>query len=92
MQIVRRKWGWYWTLIDKITFKVKILIFKKNGRLSNQYHTKRNELWLFMSGQHKGTWRHYKMNKEHTYYANNITIVVEIQYGRSCIEEDIVRL
>jgi mannose-6-phosphate isomerase-like protein (cupin superfamily) len=91
-RLVKRKWGWYLTLLDYKTFKVKLLRFRSGGALSMQYHRLRNELWLFLSGTHKGCAWHINKGEVHTYYATRATYVLEIQYGEACIEEDIVRI
>lgn len=91
-RFVRRKWGWYLTILDRAFFKVKILRFSKNRKLSNQYHHLRNELWLFLSGIHAGQWMQIPRGELHTYFAKRPTYVLEIQYGEKCVEEDIVRV
>ena len=92
MMLVKRKWGHYLTILDRARFKVKILRFKTGGKLSKQYHRKRNELWLFLSGVHTGTYRYFPAGTLHTYRALKITYVLEIQYGEYCKESDIVRV
>lgn len=49
-RFVRRKWGWYLTLLDRKHFKVKLLRFYKGKSCSLQYHKNRTELWLCLSG------------------------------------------
>jgi len=122
MQFVRRKWGWYLTLLDRKHFKVKLLRFKKGGACSNQYHNERAELWLFLSGKGNfkiagenshtncfgetypigweedermmgaGEFMRVPLGLHHQYTALLPTLVLEIQYGERCVEEDIVRL
>jgi mannose-6-phosphate isomerase len=97
---VKRKWGWYWTIIDRPSFKVKLLRFHKGGKCSMQYHNMRNELWLFLKGSGSmnglaigaGEYFYVEVRKLHQYYAKKTTWVLEIQYGEKCEEEDIVRL
>lgn len=91
-RFIHRKWGWYFVLLNRERFKVKILRFKSGGKLSKQYHRKRNELWLFLNGKHSGTWRYFPAGAVHTYYAAKATYVLEIQYGECCVEEDIIRV
>lgn len=50
MQLVKRAWGHYLVLLNRRNFKVKLLRFRRGGRLSVQKHLFRNELWLFLSG------------------------------------------
>lgn len=47
----KRPWGFWLVLLDRKHFKVKLLRFKKGGKLSEQYHEHRNELWIFLSGE-----------------------------------------
>ena len=105
-RLVKRKWGWYWTILSRKHFKVKLLRFKSAGKLSLQYHNHRNELWLFLSG--KGSMKTAKVKGMfdiksgdyylaatgdlHKYIAITPTWVLEIQYGERCEESDIVRL
>src|SRR6185369_872998 len=91
-RFVRRQWGWYLTLLDRAHFKVKLLCFKRDGRLSNQYHRLLSELWLFLSGEQSGAWRRINEDELHTYHAIRPTLVLEIQYGDKCDEKDIVRV
>lgn len=108
MQFVRRKWGFYITLIDRAKFKVKILRFEQFGKLSKQWHKYRNELWLFLNGQGKliinddiamnddmsynGRYFLIKRGDVHEFIAWKSTWIIEIQFGDKCVEEDIVRL
>ncbi len=108
MQFVRRKWGFYITLLDRKHFKVKLLRFHTLGKLSYQWHKYRNELWLFLKGQGQLTINdEVVMNKDedyngrfflieqvmkHTFEAWKPTWILEIQFGSKCVEEDIVRL
>jgi mannose-6-phosphate isomerase-like protein (cupin superfamily) len=107
MRLVKRNWGHYLTILDRKHFKVKLLRFKEFGRLSRQFHTKRNELWLFLSGKGafykdgkmrsedrslNGDWHLYNKRDIHEFEAFKPTWVLEIQFGEDCIEEDIIRL
>jgi hypothetical protein len=91
MRLVKRQWGYYLTILDRARFKVKLLRFKSGGKLSKQYHRKRNELWLFLNGKHSGTWRYFPAGALHTYHALKPVYVLEIQYGLECREDDIIR-
>jgi len=92
MQFVRRKWGWYLTLLDRKHFKVKLLKFARGKQLSFQYHDCRNELWLYLTGLNAGCYRYIPKGEKHTYYAMVPTYILEIQYGDKCIEGDITRV
>lgn len=104
---MKRSWGHYWVLFDRARFKVKLLRFKEFGELSKQYHRKRHELWLFLSGQgrltidgedynkdenYNGLWFNIPPFAIHKYFAWKPSWIIEIQYGEECDEKDIVRL
>lgn len=99
----KRPWGFWITILDRKHFKVKLFRVKPNRSLSKQYHLKRNELWLFLSGigeflcegrrvLTRGDYWLVDVLKVHQYTALSPTWVLEIQYGETCIEEDIVRV
>lgn len=108
MKLVKRKWGYYLTLLDRKHFKVKLLRFKTLGKLSTQWHKHRNEMWLFLGGQgqlviddkvimnedesYNGRYYLIKRGYAHTFEAWKPTWVLEIQYGDKCDEGDIVRI
>jgi mannose-6-phosphate isomerase-like protein (cupin superfamily) len=50
-RFVRRKWGWYLTLLDCEHFKVKILRLAETKSISLQKHSSRSELWLILRGK-----------------------------------------
>jgi len=52
-----RKWGFYATLIRTPWFCVKLLRFDANGELSYQMHQHRTEIWVFLRGKGKITYR-----------------------------------
>lgn len=104
---MKRYWGHYWVIFDRAHFKVKLLRFKAGGELSRQYHNKRNELWLFLSGQgrltigseiynkdenYSGLWFNIPIGAIHKFIAWKTSWVLEVQYGEICTEEDIVRI
>lgn len=69
-----------------------------------QKHKYRNELWLFLTGGGwfnndcdaqnvwDGGWRLVSCESWHQFTAWSKTLVLEIQYGEKCMEEDIVRI
>lgn len=112
-RLVKRTWGWYWTILNRKHFKVKLLRFWKDKSCSKQFHNFRSELWLFLSGSGQmmtldrkgfnpknGDYFEVELNDcveiptktTHIYTAITPTLVLEIQYGEKCIEEDIVRV
>src|SRR5690554_1993045 len=103
----RRKWGWYLTILDRKYFKIKILRFRTGKACSMQYHNDRSEMWLFLSGYGEmrtgeaksqrvlidpGTYVIISPKQKHQYVAVTKSLVVEIQYGSQCTEEDIIRV
>lgn len=102
---MRKRWGWFITLLRGKHFKVKILYFKEGGSISMQRHMSRSELWLFIFGEgefHKnnastsGKWSGFYKTVEpktwHQFKARKPSLVLEIQYGQKCSERDIVRV
>jgi mannose-6-phosphate isomerase-like protein (cupin superfamily) len=98
---MKKRWGWHLTLLKGKHFKVKLLYFKKGGEISAQRHQKRHELWIWIKGHRHGlfnnlavappykevplnTWHHYRSS-------SGRSVVLEIQYGLECREDDIER-
>ena len=48
-----RPWGWFETLHDDKTYKVKRLFVRPHQRISLQYHNNREEYWTIVSGSGK---------------------------------------
>lgn len=97
----RRKWGWYLTLWSEKRFKIKFLFFKRDHCCSVQRHAERNELWLVLLGKGykhgsefvgRGDWFNVTSDTWHSYFAEKPTIILEIQYGTNCREDDIERV
>lgn len=100
-RLVKRKWGWYLTLLDRKHFKVKLLKFKERCNCSLQEHVFRKELWLFLYGKGdfqegnktsivmKGDYVHIGNRVLHKFTALTCSLVLEIQYGDKCDEGDI---
>ena len=104
-RLVKRAWGFYVTLLDRKHFKVKFLWFKKGKSCSMQKHSYRHELWLFLRGGGmfdlstlppfiitKHDYLRVPKNEWHRFTAEMPTLVLEIQYGERCDEEDIIRV
>jgi mannose-6-phosphate isomerase-like protein (cupin superfamily) len=51
MAIVKRTWGWYFVLMSRKHFKVKILRIARGKGISMQKHSCRSELWLILRGK-----------------------------------------
>lgn len=103
---IKKPWGWHLTLYRAKYFKIKLLYFKKWGEISFQKHKHRSETWCVLFGAgwfrwtrrsekkimlcngasrfiSKGEWHHFKALRQ--------TLILEIQHGNICEEEDIIR-
>jgi mannose-1-phosphate guanylyltransferase len=102
---VNRPWGWYENLYDNTTYKIKRLCVNPNEQISLQYHKLRNEHWVVVEGEGKiiigediknvsiGDYIFVPIEHKHRISSGNYGImIVEIQQGSYCIEEDIVRI
>ncbi len=100
-----RPWGWYENLKEDTGYKVKRLYVKPNQKISLQYHNQRDEHWVVVSGD--GTLELNEdikklkvgdyifvpvLSKHRITGGNNGIIIVEVQLGKICNEEDIVRI
>ncbi len=99
-------WGSFTVLLDQVNYKVKQLIVKPHARLSLQYHNHRSEYMTVVAGEpiiqlgdeskqlFPGMLCFIPEGKQHR--VSNISdepvVIVEIQFGEKCIEEDIVRI
>ncbi|MEZ4704629.1 MAG: phosphomannose isomerase type II C-terminal cupin domain [Bdellovibrionota bacterium] len=102
----QRPWG-TWTLLSKEDHSlVKIIQVNPNARLSEQSHVFRNEHWVIIEGRGlisiDGVDQVYSQNqyvfipKGSKHRVKNIDpqkplLIVEVQTGEKCIEEDIIR-
>jgi D-beta-D-heptose 7-phosphate kinase/D-beta-D-heptose 1-phosphate adenosyltransferase len=100
-----RVWGYYRVLHDVPGIKVKELTVNPQSSLSMQRHESRSEYWMVAEGTATVTSSdsistlvtHDEYHvPEHTWHQlSNITDrplrIIEIQYGESCVEEDIER-
>jgi mannose-6-phosphate isomerase len=101
-----RPWGEYFVLDDSKTHKVKRIIVKPGGRLSYQYHFHRAEVWTIVQGKARitldGVIKEYQTGevaeiplkaKHRIENPGNIDLVfIEVQWGESFNEDDIVRI
>ncbi len=100
-----RPWGWYENLKEDTGYKVKRLYVKPNQKISLQYHNQRDEHWVVVSGD--GTLELNEdikklkvgdyifvpvLSKHRITGGNDGIIIVEVQLGKICNEEDIVRI
>lgn len=101
-----RPWGEYHILYDDENCKVKKIIVKPGGKLSYQYHHKRNEVWTIISGT--GVFTLESINSICSYGDTLIIprmakhmienpgtenlVFIEVQRGSYFGEDDIIRL
>lgn len=101
-----RPWGTYEVLLDEANTKVKKIIVNPNQRLSYQYHEKRTEHWIVVSGELTivlDDYKHYRNQGESIHIAlgakhrawnqtNDPVTFIEVQTGTYFGEDDIVRI
>lgn len=98
-----KRWGAHLPIIWGKQWKIKLLYFKRGGKISYQRHHHRAELWLFVFGRgymRHGNVKHVRGKGEshliergqwHQFTADKPTLVIECQFGGMCKEEDIER-
>jgi mannose-1-phosphate guanylyltransferase/mannose-6-phosphate isomerase len=104
MRFVRRTWGRYLTLLSRERFKLKLLHFLAGKSCSMQRHHARSELWLCLYGDGimdgdtrnsygitKGNWGLVDTGRWHRFTAVKPTLILEVQFGARCEEDDIER-
>ena len=100
-----REWGEFFVLDEFPTAKVKRLIIKEGKNISYQYHNNRSEFWTIVSGEgylvidgvltkiETGDTITIEKNVRHSVKAiNDDLVILEVQYGTECNEDDIVRI
>ena len=105
MEKTIRGWGYYEVIQEANQSKIKELVVSPNSCLSYQKHKLRSELWFVKSGNGKVILDETViLLKEHDYLLieencwhqlingnNENLIIIEIQFGLVCDEEDIER-
>ena len=105
MQRVEKPWGWYETIFSESpTYKVKRIYVGPEKQFSLQFHNNRNETWVVVEGSAKAILDDLekevvvgnilyvpKTVKHRVKGGENGVLMIEIQEGQSCEEEDIVR-
>ena len=99
-----RPWGWYETIDQGPSHKVKRIYVNPNERFSLQYHNHRMEHWMVVEGSglvqlneytewvYPGKHFHIAINSRHRMTAGDDGVLfIEVQHGQ-CHEDDIVRL
>ena len=103
--IEERPWGKFEILVDSDYCKVKRITVKPGGRLSYQYHHKRNEVWTVVKGMLtiiledeeivKGYGQSVRIRQGDKHRAYNKTsedvVFIEVQTGTYFGEDDITR-
>lgn len=107
MEIITRPWGTYETLYDGEDCKVKRIVVRPEQNPSYQYHFKRSECWMVISGTgyarledkkirvEKGSILNIPAESKHTIINDSQSenlVFIEIQTGTYFGEDDIVRL
>jgi mannose-6-phosphate isomerase len=101
-----RPWGQYFILDQGVTYKVKRIEVKPNGRLSYQYHNKRAEVWTIVEGKGRitldgvikdfmlGEVARIPLGAKHRIENpfEEKLVFIEVQYGDYFGEDDIVRI
>ena len=101
-----RPWGAFYVIHDEKNYKLKRLEVYSKQRLSYQYHSKRSEVWVIISGKAIVTKNGKVFNleagdsidipvgvKHRIENANEETLIfIEVQTGLYFGEDDIVRL
>lgn len=99
-----KPWGIHFPVLWGKQWKIKLLYFKRGGEISYQRHNHRAELWLFVFGRGKlrigeklyfevsrGMAKIVERGEWHQYKSERPTLVIEIQFGGACLEDDIER-
>jgi len=103
---VYRPWGSFTNLIEGEGYKVKKLVINPDGKLSLQLHMYRSERWTVVKGKARVTVGGKVINlneNDHIFIpratahrvenCQNTTLeIIEVQYGTSTQEDDIIRL
>ena len=101
-----RPWGRYFVIHDEPDYKIKRIEVEPQSRLSYQYHNKRSEIWVIISGQatitidgdiknyNKGDSISIPLQSKHRVENknNSLLIFIEIQTGEYFGEDDIIRI
>lgn len=103
---VHRPWGKYCLIESGDNFLIKRISVNPKGKISLQKHLKRSEHWVVISGQAhvtRGSSKFTINENESTFIpegvihslenlSNQMLEIIEIQSGKLCSEEDIIRI
>tara|TARA_R110000803_G_scaffold40502_1_gene87273 strand:- start:635 stop:1018 length:384 start_codon:yes stop_codon:yes gene_type:complete len=101
-----RPWGKYEVLLNSNDVKIKRITVNPSSRLSYQYHEKRREQWIVVSGnltividgdkvfREPGESIHIPLGAKHRAWneTNDPVVFIEVQTGTYFGEDDIIRL
>ena len=104
--VEERPWGKYEILLDSDDVKVKKITVNPKQRLSYQYHHKRQEQWVIVSGRltvmlegkkifkYPGETIFIALGSKHRAWneTESLVVFIEVQTGTYFGEDDIVRL
>jgi len=104
--IESRPWGNFEILLDSLSTKVKRITVKPGGNLSYQYHHKRAEYWVIISGtatvvlegetseytEGQGVYIPKQAKHRVGNFSDTDLVFIEVQVGEYFGEDDIVRL
>jgi len=98
---VQKPWGFYEMLLQDNRYKVKRLVITPGKRTSRQRHLHRSEVWTVVQGLIDDDGKQYGEGETATIQAGEwheiynpgkiAAIVIEVQYGSYCEEDDIER-
>lgn len=104
---VQRPWGFYTILLQKESYKLKLINILPQKKISLQKHLKRSEMWFVVSGVAEITYKDkvitlksgetFKVEKGVPHRLKNpsktkILEIVELSQGRYLLEDDIIKL
>ena len=100
-----RPWGWFETIQEGSTYKVKRLLVKVGHQLSLQRHNHRSESWTVVQGDGlllcDDDWHYATPGKTLTIPCGSVhrarggssdLLIIEVQHGEILSEDDIERL
>ncbi len=101
----QRPWGFFETLLEEPGYKIKRIVIQPGQRLSLQRHQQRSEHWVIVSGEAQVTidnsirplnpGEHVLIPRACKHrlscHGEEPVVLIEVQLGERCEEEDIER-
>ena len=102
-----RSWGHWYVLSKGDNYKVKKLVISPGQSISNQYHNHRTETWFIVAGRGQAfidsdievlnvgtiiTIKPKSIHQVKNLSEHDDLVAIEVQTGKICEEEDIVRV